>query len=95
MQPVWSRDGGELYYRSATHLMAARLSSGALPAVGQPARLFRDTYLRPQGDNHTGYDVFPDGTFVFIDVLKGADTLAPSFIAVFNWFEELKGTRRN
>jgi len=39
--------------------------------------------------------VFPDGTFVFIDVLTGANTLAPSFIAVFNWFEELKGTRRN
>jgi serine/threonine-protein kinase len=95
VQPVWSRDGGELYYRSATHLMAARVSTGGLPGVGQPARLFRDTYLRPQGDNHAGYDVFPDGTFVFIDVLKGADALTPSFIAVFNWFEELKSTGRN
>ena len=58
VQPVWLRDGGELYYRSATHLMAARVSSGALPAVGQPARLFRDTYLRPQATITRGTTCF-------------------------------------
>ncbi len=94
VQPVWSRDGRELYFRSSTHLNAASVSGAASLAVGQPRRLFRDVYLRPQGDGHTTYDVFPDGSFVFINVLKDADAIAPSFVAVFNWFEELKSAAK-
>ncbi len=94
VQPVWSRDGRELYFRSSTHLNAASVSGGTSLVVGQPRRLFRDVYLRPQGDGHTTYDVFPDGSFVFINVLKDADAIVPSFVAVFNWFEELKSSSK-
>ena len=95
VQPVWSRDGRELYFRSSTHLMAARVATGGL-TVERPIELFKDTYLRPQGDNHTAYDVFPDGSFLLIDLPRSgaADAAPPSFIAVFNWFEELAAAMR-
>jgi eukaryotic-like serine/threonine-protein kinase len=94
IQPVWSRDGRELYYRSPTHVMAAGISSLAPLVVGAPVQLFRDGYLRPQGDSHTTYDVFRDGSFLFIDLPKGSERAVPSFVAVFNWFEELTAALR-
>jgi Tol biopolymer transport system component len=95
VQPVWSRDGRELYFRSSTHLMAARVAAGGL-TVERPIALFKDTYLTPQGDNHTAYDVFPDGSFLLLDLPRSGapDAAPPSFIAVFNWFEELAAAMR-
>jgi dipeptidyl aminopeptidase/acylaminoacyl peptidase len=91
VQPVWSRDGRELYFRSPTHVMAARVISSDDVNVDRPIELFRDSYLRPQGDNHTSYDVLPDGSFLFIDLPRreAGDAAPPSFIGVFNWHEEL------
>jgi hypothetical protein len=52
--------------------------------------------LRPQGENHTAYDVFPDGSFLFIDLPRAsaANAAPPSFIAVFNWFAEFAAAIR-
>jgi Tol biopolymer transport system component len=96
LQPVWARDGRELYFRSATHLMAARVSAAGTLVMDRPVALFSDSYLRPQGDSHTSYDVFPDGGFLFIDLPRTAKskTTSPSFVAIFNWFEELAALNR-
>ena len=96
VQPIWSRNGRELYFRSSTHLMAAQVSTAGGLNVDRAIPLFRDMYLSPQGDNHIGYDVFPDGSFLFIDLPRSGATNAapPSFIAVFNWFEELTAAMR-
>jgi hypothetical protein len=76
--------------------MAAQVSTAGGLNVDRPVPLFRDVYLRPQGDSHVGYDVFPDGSFLFIDLPRTAATnnTSPSFTAVFNWFEELAAARR-
>ena len=87
--PVWSRNGRELFFRSNTELMAARVIGGDRISFETPAPLFKDTYLRPQGESHTTYDVFPDGSFVFIESNERT-AAAPALVAVFNWFEELK-----
>jgi hypothetical protein len=96
VQPIWSRDGRELYFRTSTHLMAASVSTAGGLDVDRAIPLFRDAYLRPQGDNHVAYDVFPDGSVLFIDLPRNAPTNATplSFIAVFNWFEELTAALR-
>ena len=91
IQPVWSRDGRELFFRSNTELMVARLGAADRPSFETPTPLFRDSYLRPQSEGHTTYDVFPDGGFVFIESTERGGTV-PSLIAVFNWLEELKTT---
>ena len=89
LQPVWSRDGRELYFRSSDALMTARVVGRAPLTLGVPEALFRDPYLRPQGEGHTTYDVFPDGSFLFIEG-EGVRVTAPTVIAVFNWIEEVK-----
>jgi eukaryotic-like serine/threonine-protein kinase len=92
IQPVWSRDGRELYYRSETDLMIAPVLAGDSFSVRPPVSLFRDRYGRPQSGGHITYDVMPDGSFLFIQPRETADTssINPVIIAVFNWFQELQ-----
>ena len=88
-QPVWARDGRELYYRSGQGLMAARITPGERLLVDTPVVLFKDTFLRPQGDAHTTFDVFPDGSFLFIEGTES--NVGPATVtAAFNWAEEMK-----
>jgi serine/threonine-protein kinase len=68
-EPVWSRDGRELFYRRATprgtELVAAALQLGAQPRVLTRTRLF-DISGYDTAAPHANYDVSPDGRwFVF------------------------------
>ena len=68
-EPVWSRDGRELFYRRATpkgtELVAAALQFGAEPRVLMRTRLF-DISGYDTAAPHANYDVSPDGRwFVF------------------------------
>jgi hypothetical protein len=90
-QPVWSRDGHALYYRSPDQVMMARVTSQPL-SVSAPVPLFKDRFGRPQGDTHTAFDVLPDGQFVFLEPIdtSEASSANPVVVATFNWFQELK-----
>jgi eukaryotic-like serine/threonine-protein kinase len=89
MQPVWSRDGRELFFRADKHLMTARVvASGAELTISAPAVVMNDTFGRPQGETHTTYDVLPDGEFLFIEALERERTGAVTM--VFNLFRELR-----
>ena len=68
-EPVWSRDGQELFYRRATpkgtELVGATLQLGAEPGVLARTRLF-DISGYDTAAPHANYDVSPDGRwFVF------------------------------
>jgi tRNA A-37 threonylcarbamoyl transferase component Bud32 len=68
-EPVWSRDGRELFYRRATpkgtELVAAALQLGAEPRVLTRTSLF-DISGYDTAAPHANYDVSPDGRwFVF------------------------------
>ena len=68
-EPVWSRDGRELFYRGATpegtELVAAALQFGPEPQVLRRTRLF-DLSGYDTAAPHANYDVSPDGRwFVF------------------------------
>ena len=43
-EPVWSRDGSELFYRSAADLMVVTVDLGATFGAGTPRPLFADPY---------------------------------------------------
>jgi len=69
-EPVWSRDGRELFYREPTaggaDLMAAALQLGPTPRVLSRTRLF-DVTSYDAAAPHANYDVSPDGrSFVFV-----------------------------
>jgi len=84
--PVWSRDGGELFYRRGDQLMAVAVSRGAEFSAGPPRRLFE---LRFDVNNDgPGYDVSPDGTWF---VMPRSDEPPPrdDLRLVINWFGDV------
>jgi eukaryotic-like serine/threonine-protein kinase len=83
----WSPDGHTLYYRSPTHIMAARLATQGQLDVVKRDTLFADTYVK-EGEGQ-GWDVFPNGKqFVF---LKGLPAPPEKLMVVVNWQQLMKG----
>jgi serine/threonine-protein kinase len=69
-EPVWSRDGHELFYRSLgpgePQLIAARVETSPAPRVVSRTPLFAVTDFEPAVP-HANYDVMPDGkSFVMV-----------------------------
>jgi len=64
-EPVWSRDGTEIFYRGGSRLMAAKLQFSPEPRVVSRTDLF-DVSGYDAAAPHANYDVSPDGSwFVF------------------------------
>jgi len=86
-QPIWSRDGRKIVYRSATDVMAVDVSSHPVLDVSAPETLVQDTFLNTPG-GHTYYDVMPDGKLI---MLEADDARAEAHVnVVVNWFQELE-----
>jgi serine/threonine-protein kinase len=83
----WSPDGRTLYYRSITHVVAARLATQGQLDVVKRDTLFADIYNK-EGEGQ-GWDIFPNGKqFVF---LKGLPTAPSKLMVVVNWQQLMKG----
>ena len=95
-QPLWARNGQELFYESMGTLMRVPVKTGATFERGTPEKVFdASPYLvRPLGAGPGRmYDVSADGQrFLMIKETSVADERPPSarIILVQNWFEELK-----
>jgi eukaryotic-like serine/threonine-protein kinase len=94
-EPVWSRDGSELYYVQTGTLMAVSVKPDQKDFRFDSVELFRLPYLGDQGGLGTGgvYDVSPDGRFLTIQPTARADddlTPSGSIVVVQNWDQELK-----
>ncbi len=82
----WSPDGRTIYYRSPTHIMAARLAVRGQLEVVRRDTLFADIYNK-EGEGQ-GWDVFPNGqAFVF---LKGLPATPPKIKVIVNWQQLLQ-----
>ena len=82
----WAPDGHTIYYRSPTHVIAARLSPQGHLDVVRRDTLFADVYSK-EGEGQ-GWDVFPNGRdFIF---LKGQPVASPKLVVVVNWQQLLK-----
>jgi serine/threonine-protein kinase len=89
-EPVWSRDGRELFYRRGDLLMVVPVeSTNTILTTRPPQVLFKEQYsLFGRGSGLVGYDVAPDGQrFV---MLQHPDPASSQINVVLNWFEELK-----
>ena len=87
-QPVWSRDGQKVFFRSDGAFQEITFAAGSPPTVSKARIVFKDTFDNPQANGHTAYDVFPDGRFVMIQQSNRSDTA--EVVVVVNWLEELK-----
>jgi serine/threonine-protein kinase len=89
-EPVWSRDGTELFYRSEEQLMVVDVELGGGFRPGTPRPLFGDVYDRDTGGvgGIANYDVTADGER-FVMVRRDASAQA-ELVVVLNWAEELR-----
>jgi eukaryotic-like serine/threonine-protein kinase len=88
-EPVWNRNGRELFYRSGNKMMAVEITTQPNFALGNPRVLFEGPYVLATNPI-SNYDVSPDGRR-FLMVKADEQGQAVSQInVVLNWFEELK-----
>ena len=87
--PVWSPDGGTLFYRNGSKMMAVHVMTGPSFTPDRPRLLFEREY----GSHPAGwltYDISSDGQR-FVMVQTSEEEEIPAQInVVLNWFEELK-----
>jgi len=91
VQPLWVRNGRELFYRNGDKMMAATVETEPSFAAAKPKLLFEGHYKTTDVfPAQANYDVSPDGQR-FLMVKEGAQEQAATQInVVLNWFEELK-----
>ena len=87
-EPVWSRNGQELYYRSGDKMQSIRLVTHPVLAAEHPRVLFEGRYMRTDTGG-AGYDVSSDGRFLMVQPLEPEEPAAQINI-VLNWFEALR-----
>jgi Tol biopolymer transport system component len=86
-QPVWSRDGKELFYRKGVSMMSVPIETEPSFKHGKPQKLFE---IIAGGLTYTAaYDIHPDGNrFLMIDIPK--EVIFNKIQVITNWTEELK-----
>jgi Tol biopolymer transport system component len=85
--PVWARDGRELFYQEGAKLMVAAVASTSPLQMQAPKLLFDGGFITWEPNTPRTYDVANDGRFLMIEP---STTNAQRFNVVLNWVEELK-----
>jgi eukaryotic-like serine/threonine-protein kinase len=92
-QPVWSRDGRELFFFASTgELMGVEVGPGSTWTASPPRQVAPRGYFRGNFAAASTYDISPDGKrFLMIKRVEDTPQTNPvTLVVVQNWFEELK-----
>jgi Tol biopolymer transport system component len=97
-EPIWTRDGREILYRTVVDAKAQFMSVAIRfgpPFAADPPRLLLETDDLYDGTTPVrGWDVSADGQrFLMVKALPGADQAVKSMNVVLNWTGELTRTR--
>ena len=95
--PVWRRDGRELFYRNGDRMMAVAVSGGNV--FGRPQELWRGAYspgmstsCGAPGLTSSNYDVTPDGQrFLMIRDEDDLATASSTIVLVVGFAREMRG----
>jgi Tol biopolymer transport system component/predicted Ser/Thr protein kinase len=90
-EPLWNRNGRELFYRSGNKMMAVQVEAQPSFSASKPTMLFEREYAASQFPaTGIAYDVSADGQrFLMVKEIEQASS-ATQINVVLNWFEELK-----
>jgi serine/threonine-protein kinase len=88
-EPMWSRNGRELFYRNGDSMMAVAVETEPSFTAGTPQVLFAGQYDMNPGAAQS-YDVAPDGRFLMLRSNRESAQLH----VVVNWIEELRALGR-
>ena len=88
-EPVWSRSGTELFFRSGRRFYAVPIGTKGALTIGRPSQLFEGDFdwasLIP---GYPAYDVAADGRFIMVP--SAANRESPARLdVVMNWVEDL------
>jgi len=92
-EPVWARDGTELFYRKGEQMLVAEVETEGTFSARTATVLFEVRYEADRsGDGgKPNYDVSPDGQqFVMVRRTGEGERAAPQINVILNWFQELK-----
>jgi len=93
-EPVWSRDGGELFYREGDKLLAVALGADPTVSASPPQLLFEGRYEKTVfGGQNSNYDVSVDGR-QFVMVRRKNLTTPTMIHVVLNWPEAIGSPTR-
>jgi Tol biopolymer transport system component/predicted Ser/Thr protein kinase len=91
MEPVWNRNGRELFYRSGDKMMAVEVDTRSGFSASNPRMLFEGRYVSAFPNTFPNYDVSPDGErFLMLKPSEQSEAAPTQINVVLNWFEELK-----
>jgi dipeptidyl aminopeptidase/acylaminoacyl peptidase len=97
VDPVWSRDGREIFYRSGSKMVVVPVSTAPTFRAEKPRTLWSGDYMLGlssscglRGVTFTSYDVSPDGSRFLMIKDKDQQMYATKIRVVINWVEELK-----
>jgi serine/threonine protein kinase len=86
-QPIWNRNGREIFYRDGNRMMAVGVSTEGEPVLEDPVLLFEGRYSFGTGISIPNYDVSADGQ-QFLMVQE--DASVNQLNVVLNWSAELE-----
>jgi len=87
VEPMWARDGSELFYLEGRRMMVVAVHRGTTFAFSPAEFLFESAHT--QESQPPTYDVAADGRFLSIK-RSGPQVAAPPIVLTLDWFEELK-----
>ena len=89
-QPVWSKDGKQLFYRQADEAWVSDVRTEGGFSAGKPRLLFEKGGFFG-GSPIRGWDLWPDGQgFLMIKLDERKPTPVTEIILIQNWFDEPK-----
>jgi len=90
-QPMWARNGRELFYRDGDKMMAAAVETTPAFAAAKPRLLFEGHYETGLGlAAVANYDVSPDGQRFLMIKASEQESAATQLNVVLNWSDELR-----
>jgi eukaryotic-like serine/threonine-protein kinase len=88
-QPMWGRDGRELFYRDGDKIMTVGIEAKSSFTSMKPKLLFARSQSGRNQPGLTGYDVAPDGKRFLMLKDSEAEGAPVQLNVVVNWSEEL------
>jgi Tol biopolymer transport system component len=85
-EPVWARDGRELFFRNGNDVMAADIDVESGFSAARPRQLFSAAFTRRTG--RWSYDISPDGQH-FVMLRDAAGASRSQINILLNWFGQL------
>jgi hypothetical protein len=90
VEPVWARNGRELFYRNGDKMMAAAVETKPTFAAAKPQLLFERHYEASPQSFLANYDVSPDGQRFLMVKAGEQESAATQINVVLNWADELR-----